>query len=195
MRTCSEPGCEGEHAAKGLCAKHYYRQRYYGRMHKIRQQQGPLCSFDGCHRKTTAMGLCTAHYDQKRRGRALTPVRRWKHPAADIDPSPAINGNRGSRISQLCGDLRQKAARRGLEWNLTHEQVLLIVREPCTYCSQPSGWPRGYTGLDRVDNSRGYHPGNVVGCCKHCNSAKGSRTIEEFREWAGRLFRTLFPEP
>lgn len=46
-----------------------------------------------------------------------------------------------------------------------------------------------------MDNARGYHADNVVGCCKHCNSAKGQRTVAEFREWAMRLYRTLFPEP
>jgi hypothetical protein len=35
--------------------------------------------------------------------------------------------------------------------------------------------------LDRKDNSLGYIPGNVVGCCTRCNYAKGDRY--SYIEW------------
>ena len=181
--------------AKGLCVEHYYRKKKYGRLEKIREPQGAECRVAGCGRKPVSLQLCRGHHTQHRNGYEFTPLAVWKHPASLIDPSPANGGKRGSRITQVFNEIRGKAVQRGKEWNLTHEDLLQLVRGPCFYCRGESRWPSGYTGIDRVDNSRGYEPGNVVGCCKHCNSAKGSRTVDEFREWAFRLYRTLFPEP
>jgi 5-methylcytosine-specific restriction endonuclease McrA len=46
-----------------------------------------------------------------------------------------------------------------------------MLGKPCHYCNGPTG-PTG-AGLDRVDNSRGYAPDNVVPCCQECNRIKG----------------------
>lgn len=43
-----------------------------------------------------------------------------------------------------------------------------------------------YNGIDRVDNSRGYESGNVVPCCKTCNIAKRTQTLEDFLAWIQR---------
>jgi len=50
-----------------------------------------------------------------------------------------------------------------------------------------------YSGLDRLDNSKGYEPGNVVSCCKPCNWAKGKKTYGQFVAWLDQLgsFRAL----
>jgi hypothetical protein len=45
-----------------------------------------------------------------------------------------------------------------------------------------------YNGLDRVDNTLGYLPGNVVACCTQCNGAKLNYTQEEFLFWANQLY-------
>ena len=44
-----------------------------------------------------------------------------------------------------------------------------------------------HNGIDRVDNSKGYHPENCVPCCKTCNIAKQSMSVEEFLAWARRV--------
>lgn len=41
---------------------------------------------------------------------------------------------------------------------------------------------RGYNGVDRKDNAKGYVTGNCLPCCWPCNYAKGSRyTYEQFK--------------
>lgn len=35
------------------------------------------------------------------------------------------------------------------------------------------------TSIDRVNNSKGYIPGNVVACTKKCNVSKGNISVEE----------------
>ena len=44
----------------------------------------------------------------------------------------------------------------------------------CTYCGREA------TGLDRMDNSLGYEPGNVTPCCKVCNGMKFTLGLKEW---------------
>jgi hypothetical protein len=37
-----------------------------------------------------------------------------------------------------------------------------------------------YSGIDRLDSSKGHEPGNVVPCCWDCNSAKMLKSENEF---------------
>lgn len=37
-------------------------------------------------------------------------------------------------------------------------------------------------GIDRVDNDKGYVPGNVSPCCWVCNIAKGTMSLDEWAE-------------
>ena len=47
--------------------------------------------------------------------------------------------------------------------------------------------PLRYSGIDRIDNAAGYTEGNVVACCRICNRAKETLSVQEFAEWASRL--------
>lgn len=73
---------------------------------------------------------------------------------------------------------------------LSFDDFEALVSAPCWYCGlEPGG------GIDRVDNSCGYHPGNARPCCKQCNRAKGVLAEAEFLAWIARLlaFRTRPP--
>jgi hypothetical protein len=81
----------------------------------------------------------------------------------------------------------QQAARRsGREFDLTVAQVRAIISQDCEYCGEPPfatmpNMPKKATqthrdfrwnGIDRIDSSKGYVPGNVVPCCTVCNIMK-----------------------
>jgi hypothetical protein len=68
------------------------------------------------------------------------------------------------------GAARFTAKRRGLDWSLAFDEYVSLRSLPCHYCgfSLPDSG-----GLDRIDDSKGYHPGNVVPCCTECNLARG----------------------
>lgn len=59
------------------------------------------------------------------------------------------------------------ARRRGLGWNISKSDYEEIISRRCEYCDGVLN-PYG-SGLDRIDNSKGYVIGNVVPCCKKCN--------------------------
>lgn len=104
----------------------------------------------------------------------------------------------------MYSNYKADAKRRGLEWLLTDEIFDCIVIQSCHYCGlEPSnrktthrnGGRKNrlrsgdfvYSGLDRVDNNKGYTIDNVVPCCKQCNRAKRDITLREFKMWIQRL--------
>ena len=90
------------------------------------------------------------------------------------------------------------AARRSLTWNLTEERASELFQFPCHYCGSPpsnienrkgSNGAFVYSGLDRIDNSRGYEEDNVVPSCKVCNRAKRELSVCDFKNWIARLVK------
>jgi len=78
------------------------------------------------------------------------------------------------------------AKERCLEFALTNEQFFTLIKKPCHYCG---GFALALNGVDRVDNEKGYTEHNSVSCCKWCNRAKDTRSIEDFYAWVDRIQR------
>jgi len=64
-QACSHADCDEPVRAKGLCAKHYQRQRYAKKRAETPRTSGRgfgECSLEGCERKVHARGMCGAHF-------------------------------------------------------------------------------------------------------------------------------------
>lgn len=88
-----------------------------------------------------------------------------------------------------------KAKSRGLAWGLSLEEATKLWQSPCAYCdTEPSNRfvendrEIVYSGIDRIDSSLGYVPGNVQSCCKRCNAAKNNLAHEEFLALVSRIY-------
>ena len=88
------------------------------------------------------------------------------------------------------------ADKRGYDFTLTEEQFKKLTSSNCYYCGgKPSNIynKKGsngeyiYNGIDRKDNNKGYTVENSVPCCYTCNRAKGTLTLQEFKDWVKRL--------
>lgn len=95
---------------------------------------------------------------------------------------------------------KTRARLRGHVWSLTLDQAEDLFQTKCHYCGcDPAHRSRRkynhgdyiYNGIDRVDSSKGYEPGNVVTCCKRCNVAKNDQSYEEFYAWIDRVHANL----
>jgi 5-methylcytosine-specific restriction endonuclease McrA len=89
---------------------------------------------------------------------------------------------------------RQNAKNRGVVWNLSDARFEQVIAETCVYCgavptnrTTDTKHPIMYSGIDRVDNTRGYVDDNVVACCIVCNHAKSDMTVAAFEVWANRV--------
>lgn len=95
---------------------------------------------------------------------------------------------------------RSNAKKRGIDFNLSIDDFMLLSQKPCFYCGvapsnfSKSRWGNGdflYNGIDRVDNALGYNVDNCVTCCKSCNISKNNRSQLEFIEWIDRAYKHL----
>ena len=65
---------------------------------------------------------------------------------------------------------------RDIAFTLSFQNFMEYWQKPCYYC----GAQISAIGLDRVNSSRGYVPGNIKACCKGCNYAKSIMSKLEF---------------
>lgn len=67
------------------------------------------------------------------------------------------------------------------EFTLTFEEYSGIINKKCEYCNSDISQESG-SGLDRIDNEKGYIQGNVNPCCAGCNRRRAkSMSAEEFK--------------
>jgi len=86
---------------------------------------------------------------------------------------------------------RRKAELSNLEFSMSHEEVIAILRSPCFYCGiEPSNTRKTYkddksvdflyNGIDRKNNNGSYTLENSVSCCEKCNLSKSDFIVDEF---------------
>lgn len=85
---------------------------------------------------------------------------------------------------------------RNILFELSYEQFVNIICLSCAFCGEYSGPLKDnhvrkskrkqelenvkYSGIDRKDNTQGYTLLNSIPCCKFCNLAKHTLTVDEF---------------
>jgi len=84
--------------------------------------------------------------------------------------------------------------RRNIEFTLTQQEFEDLVFKDCHYCGEPPFLKFKtvketiiHGGIDRVNNSRGYHNDNCVPCCQHCNAMKLQLSYQDFIEKIHRI--------
>lgn len=92
--------------------------------------------------------------------------------------------------------IKRAAEKRGYSFGMSTEQMVALFKSDCAYCGSPPAntrfdpshkgkeRPFAYNGIDRVDNAKGYIPGNVVACCFNCNRSKGEMS---YADWIAHL--------
>ena len=106
-------------------------------------------------------------------------------------------------FNRILRDYKVGARDRNLEWSLTDEQVKRLITQPCYYCgakprlhsdfiaSYTCNGNFLYTGIDRVNNSKGYSPDNVVSCCSLCNYMKQTISQDLFKKQIANIYNHL----
>jgi len=93
---------------------------------------------------------------------------------------------------------RRQAKARDLDWDLSDDDVDKLFAGDCHWCGEPpsnTGRHHGnygdfrHNGIDRVDNTSGYVPGNTVSCCIVCNSMKRDFQEDVFLDRVRRIAR------
>jgi hypothetical protein len=128
--------------------------------------------------------------------------------------SCGLTGKQRRSIKLRMQGYKNGALKRNFEWGLTYEEFVDISTKPCFYCGiAPKKWdcmtsspslqkdtPKAvykdyeieFTGVDRVDSSKGYLFDNCVACCVYCNRAKSDLPLEVFKEHVERMYKWLY---
>lgn len=87
----------------------------------------------------------------------------------------------------LFTNYKSRAKKRGYSFLLSEDEFRGLITKSCAYCATLplSVCKRDYdsmlyNGVDRIDNSLGYFPGNCVPCCRRCNLMKGTMSVQQF---------------
>lgn len=125
----------------------------------------------------------------------------------DVTTHNLRNGNSGTCGSRECRT-RPNAAERSLYnsykcsdtarrigFSISFDQFTEVTRLPCNYCGRApfrkfsnSNGTKSilYSGIDRINSSKGYVIENIVPSCTACNRAKMDMSITEFIQWIYR---------
>ena len=105
-----------------------------------------------------------------------------------------------SALNVVMSGYIKSARERGYEFTLMREEFKNLTSSNCHYCgSPPSMFRYGngqkntnhgyiYNGIDRVNPELGYSTGNCVPCCRDCNVAKMTMSVNQFREFISRIY-------
>ena len=100
-------------------------------------------------------------------------------------------------MRELIRICKASAKKRGYKYELTEKQFIEITKRDCYYCgAKPSKTENKRhvngiyigNGIDRINNNKGYTIDNVVPCCKICNQAKHTLTLQEFKDWIVKVY-------
>ncbi len=117
-------------------------------------------------------------------------------------PSP-LRKPTDAAFNKLLDAYRRNARAKGHDFSLSRDEALRLFTSPCFYCGLPpsavctvrpsstTGYSSSFTysGIDRVDNDKGYTPENTVPCCWECNRRKGRSSREHFLGWVLKVAR------
>lgn len=79
--------------------------------------------------------------------------------------------------------LRKSAEKRGYTLTLSRANVRKILLEPfCQYTGLPFDDERVIRSFERIDNNKGYEPGNVIPVAMHVNKMKSNHTLDFLRK-------------
>jgi hypothetical protein len=136
------------------------------------------CSLEGCAMPYDSKDLCTKHYKMQW-DKVNKDKRRLRNKLYQDKHKERIKESNKS-IYRRFNRAKNQARYRSLTFTLTQNEYSQTVSKPCFYCEGPL--PAFGYGLDRIDNTKGYTPDNVIPCCTDCNRGRGARyTVEEFK--------------
>jgi hypothetical protein len=84
--------------------------------------------------------------------------------------------------------MRTVSEQRKKSWDLSLEEAIAIMVQPCFYCGETDA--RGFNGIDRLDNRKGYSQTNTTSACMACNYMKGILDPQTFIERCTHIYKS-----
>ncbi len=173
MKTkCKLDGCESNTKAKGFCKKHYHQD--YANRHIEKNKAYSKQYYQENREEVKEYGI---KYRAENRDKVLEDKRNYY---------AKISGTPLGRYKSY----KSKSNARAVEFKLTLEEFQALTDRACSYCGGFTP-ERSYTGIDRVDSSRGYESNNCAPCCSLCNMAKSDLDLSEFKSHVSKMAKHM----
>jgi hypothetical protein len=130
--------------------------------------------------KSRPLGLsyeCKSCHRERKKGRDRRKER-WSALTSEQKELRKARMRRWNQSQRGRATFLRKAYQRIDACDLTAEEILALILQPCVYC----GTVTANRGLDRIDNSQPHIKGNVQTACTECNIIRGDRfTVPEMK--------------
>jgi hypothetical protein len=185
-KKCSIDACHDKHHAKSLCRKHYKKLYDSQNKTKIRdwriRNKSRVESYNKKYYQNNKEKLRKMASQQGKYNKNYCKVSRGLWIMNNRSKIREINNNwkknNKHKLSQRFNQLKNRAKHRNIYFDLTLQNFEDINKLSCHYCSGPL--PRYGSGMDRIDNNKGYVVDNIIPCCTVCNLTRGDRwSVEE----------------
>lgn len=101
-------------------------------------------------------------------------------------------------INKLYSEYKKGAKDRGIQFALSKNSFIILVKSNCHYCGSPpflrktrksrkTNKSAYLNGIDRKNNKLGYVEDNCVPACSFCNYAKKDSDYDDFIQWIQRI--------
>jgi hypothetical protein len=124
-------------------------------------------------------------------------AKKWR----ENNPDKMIEANENKKNSKEINysNYKRNANMKNLDFSINYDEYCNIVTKECYYCGIIQ--ERGFNGIDRKDQTKGYILDNCSSCCKMCNYMKGStsdevfiKRVEHILTFQGKIDENLYPE-
>ncbi len=114
-------------------------------------------------------------------------AKKWR----DANPDKVLvnNHHKISSIDAQYSVYKVSASTKQLDFNITKEEYIDLVKMPCYYCGILQ--EKGFNGIDRLDSGKDYIKDNCVSCCTMCNMMKGTTSPTIFVHRAEHIMTYL----
>lgn len=158
--------------AKGLCHICYGRERY-----KLRKDSDRVTKRAYYEANKEKIGKKNKEYNEVHKEELCGKRKEWYENNKDKISVYQYSHRRTPWRRWQSGQYQAKA--RNIEWNITFEDYVKLINQPCHYCQTSLEKDAG-CGLDRRNSSLTYELTNVLPCCGPCNNMRNNfLSVEE----------------
>jgi len=158
------------------------------------------CIKHNCLNKYYAKSFCRYHYDKEKRNANpdyyKTLKKEWNKNHKEHNARYRRNQylTKGFSILDRYSRAKHNAKKRNKIFEISLEEFTENCNQKCYYCKGYFPPCKQGSGMDRIDNNKGYVTNNILPCCGFCNAFRSNKlSVEETQKLISLLKQLRSP--